>query len=219
MPKNAIPVAVTIADALEARIIETFETSEVPLKQAEIAAEFGVSHIPVREALAALANKGLLRIYANRGAFIVPLTPEGSEELGEIRAALEGMAIERAIGRHTADDLDSARAALRKGARARAMNDRSALNWDFHRALYRPAGMPFLTEQLERLWAHADRYLRFAWRHGHYERRSDAEHEAILDACVQADARQAGRLTRAHILDASRTTAELLRQRAARGAA
>ena len=81
MSKSAQPIAKIIAQALEQRIIEGLHEQAVPLRQAELALEFGTSHIPVREALATLAEKGLVQIIPNRGAVVAPLSAKQCNEL------------------------------------------------------------------------------------------------------------------------------------------
>lgn len=210
MSKSAQPIARTIALALERRIVEGRHAAAQPLRQAELAAEFGTSHIPVREALASLAEKGLVRIVPNRGAEIVPLSASQCRDLAEMRAALEPLALRHAVPHLRDVQLDAAAAALERGRSADGLLDRAQANWDFHRALYAAAARPFLLGQLETLWRHADRYLQFAWAKAHYEARSDREHVAILAACRRRDVRLACRLTRAHILDAAASVVALI---------
>jgi DNA-binding GntR family transcriptional regulator len=210
MPKNATPASAQIAAALEERIVECFDRAPVPLRQAELAEEFGTSHIPVREALAALAKEGLVDLLPNRGAVIPPLTSARGDELAQMRAALELLALSRAVPRIRPEDVARAAAALDAGRRARTLKDRSRANWAFHRALYAPAGMPFLLGELERLWRHADRYLRFTWRRAGYESRSDEEHARLLQAWRDGELALARRLARQHIEDAAQAAAGLL---------
>jgi DNA-binding GntR family transcriptional regulator len=212
MPKNAQPVAKVIAQALEQRIIEGLHAQTVPLRQAELAAEFGTSHIPVREALATLAEKGLVQIIPNRGAVVVPLSAHQCRELAEMRAALEPLALRRSVPRLTAGMLAAARQAWDQGRRARTLARRAQHNWAFHRALYAGGDQPFLMGQLETLWRHADRYLMFAWTHARYESRSDDEHAALLEACEARDVRRACTLTRRHIEAAAEAVEKLLAQ-------
>jgi DNA-binding GntR family transcriptional regulator len=210
MSKSTIPKSRLIADALERRIVNTVSRQAVALRQADLAIEFGVSHIPVREALAALAQRGLLRVLPNRGALIPPLTAQQCEELARIRAALEGLAVEIAVPRLGPAHFSAASASLRMGKRARTLDQRAKCNWAFHRSIYAAAKMPFLDEQLDRLWRHADRYLRYAWKHAHYEERSDAEHDEILAACRAGDPSTAAALVQAHILRAAAEVCRLL---------
>ena len=70
-----------IADALRDAICSGEIAPGAPLKQDEIAAEFSVSHTPVREALKALVSEGLATLHHNRGCFV-----SGSVERGGARA-------------------------------------------------------------------------------------------------------------------------------------
>jgi len=210
MSKSAQPIAKIIAQALEQRIIEGLHEQAVPLRQAELALEFGTSHIPVREALATLAEKGLVQIIPNRGAVVVPLSAKQCNELAGTRVALELVAIRSAIPNLAEAHLKKAQTALARGRATVKLAFRAQQNWEFHRAIYAAGDQPFLLSQLEALWRHADRYLMFAWSRAHYEARSDSEHEAILDACAQGDSRLACRLTKAHIESAAASVARLL---------
>jgi DNA-binding GntR family transcriptional regulator len=194
-----------IADALQERIVNTFSTIDVPLRQAELAAEFGTSHIPVREALALLAEKGLVLALPNRGAVIPPMSAAQCRELALMRCALETLAIEQAMTSLQPEHLRRAELAHQRGRHAATMTGRASANWAFHDALYAAAPMPRLRSDIERLWTHTERYLRFAWREAGYEARSDVEHAEILVACRRGDVARAVALTREHILEASRT--------------
>jgi DNA-binding GntR family transcriptional regulator len=210
MTKSAQPMAQRIARAIEQRIIDNVHQEATSLRQADLAAEFGTSHIPVREALVSLAAKGMVQIIPNRGAVVVPMSGSQCDELAAIRAALEPLALRRALPRLGEWQLKEARAALRQGRQATRVNTRARFNWDFHRALYAAADQPLLLSQLDTLWRHAERYLVFAWKHANYEARSDDEHERIYEACATGNLRLACRLTRQHILAAAGTASRLL---------
>ncbi|MGE5336360.1 MAG: GntR family transcriptional regulator [Gemmatimonadota bacterium] len=213
MSKSAQPVSRLIAQALERRIIDGRYAASLPLRQAELAEEFGASHIPVREALASLAQKGLVEILPNRGAVVVPLSVSQCAELAEMRVALELVALRHSVPRLGAAQIDAARRALERGRSARSLASRARQNWNFHRALCAACDRPFLLGQIETLWRHADRYLQYAWSRAHYEERSDREHAQILQACIARDVRSACGLTRLHILAAAASVAALLRNR------
>lgn len=74
------------------------------LHQDELATRFGVSRIPVREALIALAHSGVISMAPHKGAFVEPLTAEAVRDLYELYARVDGFAIEKAVER--AADLD-----------------------------------------------------------------------------------------------------------------
>src|ERR1700721_881284 len=63
-----------IGDPLRGAICSGEIAPGAPLKQDEIAAEFSVSHTPVREALKALVSEGLATLHHNRGCFVPDLS-------------------------------------------------------------------------------------------------------------------------------------------------
>ena len=91
----------TMSGQITARIREKILTGVYPpgsaLLQDVIAAEFGVSKIPVREALSHLAGEGLVKIVGNRGAVVAALSPDEIMQLFETRAVLESYILRQAI--------------------------------------------------------------------------------------------------------------------------
>src|SRR5574341_1152098 len=87
----------SIADSLRADILRGNLKGGQALKQDEIAAQFGVSKIPVREALVQLKAEGLVNFYPNRGAFVSELSAAEADEIYVMRIALEKEILARAI--------------------------------------------------------------------------------------------------------------------------
>src|SRR5688572_16537325 len=87
----------SIADSLRGDILRGKLPSGQALKQDEIAAQFGVSKIPVREALFQLKAEGLVNFYPNRGAFVSELSAVEVDEIYFMRIALETAVLARAI--------------------------------------------------------------------------------------------------------------------------
>src|SRR6476619_3778037 len=100
-----------IADTLRDEILRGAVAPGQALRQEELADRFGVSRLPVRDALLRLEAQGLVHVYPNRGAFVISLSADEVREIFELRLLLEGDIIERAVPRMTADDwrrIDSA---------------------------------------------------------------------------------------------------------------
>lgn len=76
------------------------------VSQDALAAEYGVSRVPVREALRQLAAEGLIRLQSHRRAVVTSLNLGEIEELIEIVTVLEQLSIERAVPLLAAEDLD-----------------------------------------------------------------------------------------------------------------
>lgn len=181
------------------------------LRQDHLADRFGTTAAPVREALRRLESRHLVEARPRRGVVVRPIAPEDALEVAEMRAALEGVAIERAAAAPRAADAEAAERAVAKAARSRSIAEWLAANRGFHGALYRGAGRPRLLGAIEDLWLTSDRHLYRVWeRVAGYADRSQGEHAAILAAYRAADSREARRLLEAHILAAGRTLRDLL---------
>src|SRR5215471_10919871 len=86
-----------LADALREAIHRGDLADGAVLNQAAIAAHFGVSRVPVREAMRELQAEGLIETRAHRLAVVRGLDVERLIEVYELRALLEGYLIERAV--------------------------------------------------------------------------------------------------------------------------
>lgn len=158
-----------------ARLVNTAEPGEVPrvtedMRQAilsgdeppgtaipieEVARFFGVSQIPVREALKVLLGEGLVDHVPHVGYAVATLTFAEFRELYEVRAALEAAALRAAVVRAGPDDDAEVLAAHRDLAEAIAAGDERAYHAAsrrFHRALIAPAGMPRLLHMYDSAW-------------------------------------------------------------------
>lgn len=202
------------AEALRDRILRGEFGDSMPLRQDAIAAELGVSRIPVREALRQLEAEGLVVFNPHRGAVVSTLSIGEIEELFELRAQIESDLVRRAVPRVTREDLTRARdtlkaydAAFRKGE----VTAWGKLNWEFHATLYAPADRPFTMAVVQRLHQQSDRYLRMQLVLTHGETRASDEHRSILAAAADRDVRQASQLMRQHILGAGRRLVSFVR--------
>jgi DNA-binding GntR family transcriptional regulator len=152
------------------------------LRQDELAAQLGVSKIPVREALHRLAAIGLLRFEPNRGAVVPALSAADAEENYGLRRAIEPELLRRAVPRLTIVDL--AEAELATSGEGLSLTES---NWAFHRALYQPSGWAHGVAMAEMLHAAVAPYvvLYTAGLGGATD--SEDEHKTILEACRSGD--------------------------------
>ena len=177
-----------IADALRADILRGALAPGQALRQEELAGRFGVSRLPVRDALLRLEGEGLVDVLPNRGAFVTALSAAEVREIYHLRALLEGDAIEQAVPRLTAADwrrIDAAHAAATHTAGGAEWADGDR---DFHLALYAPSGRPRQLALIETLRRTVDRY---ATAHAALPSRTAewlADHDAIVAACRAGDA-------------------------------
>jgi len=203
-------VPTVIADQVRARILAGLLSAGERVNQDRIAAELGVSHIPVREALRSLESEGLVTFHPRRGFFVAALSSEDAQELGELRGALEALAVRLSVPRATEADLAAAAAQIELSERAESLAVWSEANWRFHRLLYAPCRRTRLLEVLEGLWRASDRYLRVVWQEAAWQGRSQEEHRAILAAFRARDGRLAQRLVVRHVEAATQALVKVM---------
>lgn len=196
---NTESAAARVARGLRDRVSNGALAPGTTLSQAAIAAEYGVSRIPVRDALQALATDGLVQLHGGT-ATVTPLSIDDLQELYELRGALEPVATRLAVPR-------VGRAGVARMASLLVLMDDPSTppgdwveaNAAFHAEVYTLAGRPrsiALVEQLRRL---TDRYVYF-----HLDVVGDVahlqdEHRQILRAVEDHDADAAAELTRLHL--------------------
>ena len=192
-----------VADGLREGILSGVLGGGRPLRQIEIAEEFGVSSVPVREALRQLEGEGLVVFYPRRGAVVSELSRDEVLEICEMREALELLALRKAFPNITDGDLRRAGEVLDW---ADAQTDEELLarwgqvNWEFHSALYRPANRPQLLGVIRNLHNKFDRYLRIHFSTMDYRGKGQQEHREILERCKQRDEEGAIKALHQHIL-------------------
>jgi DNA-binding GntR family transcriptional regulator len=192
-----------IARSLRADIMRGRLRSKQPLRQDEIAAKFGVSKIPVREALYQLKAEGLVTFYPNRGAAVSKLSPAEADEIFVMRIALETAALRRAIPHLTIADLARAEEIRSAIDHEQNLAQWGEFNWEFHATLYYPAGLPRLMEWVKTLHINVARYLVIYLAGMDYQIASQNEHREILEACRRGDIKAATAYLTNHLQSAS----------------
>lgn len=132
------PLHVLIANELRKALLAGRYQPGERLVEDRLAKDFGVSRIPVREAIRALGSEGLLVVAARQGAMVPSLTPDHARELIEVRAAIEGITARLAAERHDPRIVGRLNDILKRGMKAvatRQMSLLSELNDQFHNAL------------------------------------------------------------------------------------
>ncbi|MEM8861709.1 MAG: GntR family transcriptional regulator [Chloroflexota bacterium] len=157
--KTALNTADLVADALRTSIMKGNLRGGHALRQEELAEQYGVSKIPVREALFQLQSEGLVDFIPGRGAMVSQLSPADANEIYVMRIALEQVALRTAIPNLQTSDFIKAESALKQIDAGPDPIDWGALNWEFHTTLYKPAGMPRLLDTLKMWQTNVARYF------------------------------------------------------------
>ncbi|MFS0851052.1 GntR family transcriptional regulator [Novosphingobium panipatense] len=194
-------LAERIFDVIRERIVEGQLPVSEPVRQDALAAELGVSKIPLREALAKLEHEGLLTSQANRGWFVRPMSQDQAEEIYLLRLAIEPAAAAYACLK--ADDADRAAAceAFERldAATKENLKDVAVRNRQFHVSLVRPGGRLLTTQLVERLEVLAERYVIAHLQPAGRGDRAHLEHRDLLDAWLAGDSSRVKDLLTAHI--------------------
>jgi len=162
---------------------------DLPIRQDALAAELGVSKIPLREALARLEQEGLLTSHANRGYFVQPMSSAQAEEIFELRLSIEPVAAARAARYATETDQRAAIETFERLDRAASDNlpEVAMRNRDFHTALVRPGDRMLTTQVVERLTILAERYVIAHLAPAGRDQRAHLEHRGLLDSWLARD--------------------------------
>ena len=203
-PKRPLTIAQTVASQIREQILKREIKGGEPLRQESIAKSFGTSIIPVREALRQLEAEGLVELKTHRGAVATELTLDKALEWIHLRRLIETDLIGQAIEKITPDDLQNAREILGRFDNAmdhmREIDHWTGYNWEFHAALYAPAGKPETLKTLADLHNKCDRYIRLQLLTGDHIQRAEDEHHELVDICERKDKRAAKSLMHRHIV-------------------
>jgi DNA-binding GntR family transcriptional regulator len=194
-------VAATIADSLAHMIFTGGLRPGERLVQARLAEQFGVSRLPVRDALHILEQRSLVVTRPRRGVVVRPVSRRGVHDIFAVRVALEPTALEEVVQGLTAADLSYLSGIVRAQDRAVQRGDMveaTALDQRFHDYLNSLVGNALLREMLQILWAR-NRQIRsvvqVSDRGKEIGRRSVARHRGLLDALRGRDCARAKELT------------------------
>lgn len=179
-------------ETIEARLRDAIVAGRLPagtpLRQEELAAAFGVSRMPVREALRRLEMQGLATSTPHKGAVVAPLITSDAIETYEVRLLLEPEALRQSLPRLRQADLVEARALLAAVGEHADAGAMAELNTRFHLALYRRATNRHLLRLIESELRGESRFLRFHASPAGTGATARADHLALLEAAERGDA-------------------------------
>lgn len=189
-----------VADRLRSEIISGHFAPGRPLREEALAAEYGASRLPVREALAQLNAEGFVSLTRYRGAAVATLRPETGLELIDIRCKLEALAASRAAQSRGGEAAEDLREVLDRGlrlAKEGSYEQLPELVSRFHELVAVASGNVELGEMLAQL-----RYKTSWVFHLSLPERSEAnwqEHAEVLAAIEQGFSGVAAQLMEEHV--------------------
>lgn len=170
------------------------------LEEAVIAARFGVSRTPVREAIQRLVATGMVEVRRRKGTIVTQLTMPRLIGMIEMMSEMDILAARLAARRATQEEREALGDIL---ARAnKEVSDQQAytrLNREFHWALYSATHNPYLEDVALRTWKVLQPYRNFRLDQPVRRKTSLAEHEAIFEAIRSSDGELAGKQMASHV--------------------
>ncbi|MGW4159964.1 GntR family transcriptional regulator [Streptomyces sp. NPDC004788] len=192
--------AQSVCTAIRDDIVSGVYARGARLTEEQLARRYGVSRVPVREALRTLESEGFVVTRRHAGAQVAEPGEQEAADLLDMRSLLEPLGAHRAAQRRTEAHLKVLRGLVRLGqerARHGRSEDLRALDGWFHETLAQASGSPPLTALLTQL------RQKIAWMYAAEpaDRPADswAEHGAIVDAVARGDAERARALTALHV--------------------
>lgn len=193
----------TIAQLIQQDILEGRLLPGARLLQEEVAARYGSSTTPVREAFHKLESGGLLVRHPHRGYLVASRSADEIDDIWRVRFLVEGLEAELAAPRLTDADLaELDRLTAEIAAAGGDLAQYTRLNTLFHDTIYRAAGRPTLFAISKGLRDPSFTVLAQYFAAGGTMDTLHAEHEAILAACRARDASALKCATQAHIENA-----------------
>lgn len=199
-----------VQDAIREDILSGKFPPGARIDQNQLAAQLGVSLIPVREGLRQLEAEGLVRVEPRRGVFVAERSADEVREISLIRERLEELATQLAVPKLTDADFVKLDGCMQQMARAITLDDLPqflALNREFHFIIYSASQQDLLVQMIASLW---DRFRLYRQRAAYITenaQRSYDEHQEILAALRARDVLTVGALMREHVRRSAATIA------------
>lgn len=214
-PGDPSPLHERIYETLRAEVISGQRKPGELLSEAELARSWGVSRSPIREALRQLEQHDLVRWAPRRGATVARLTVAGLRDIYEVREALESLSAGLAAERGSPADLAKMRDLAAEVEQAQDEGDylrAIMLDDEFHRLMASTTRNRMLESQSGRV---LDRVIMARMMVREEPGRTQEivhEHQGILDALGQRDAKKAAEMAALHVRSARVRLMEMLQR-------
>jgi DNA-binding GntR family transcriptional regulator len=161
--EDALALSETIVDRLRNLILSGDLAPHSKLTQRDLADQFGVSAMPVRDAIKQLIGEGFVVAEGQKTIVVAPLNADDFLDIMQMRLLLEPRALELAAPYLREADFAGIDAILSSAAAQDTPRDQVDKHWQFHQALYQPCRRPRLMATIEAQHLHLNRYLLPNW--------------------------------------------------------
>jgi DNA-binding GntR family transcriptional regulator len=149
-----------IADSIRSDILGGRLAPGARIRQEDVAARFGASRLPVREALRSLEADGLVTLVANTGAWVSRLTLEECVEIYRTRERIEPLLLRYALPHYPDDRIDRLSELAARMEGTQDIEEFLSLDREFHLTSYEDSGTSLLGDLVHRLWNATQHYRR-----------------------------------------------------------
>jgi DNA-binding GntR family transcriptional regulator len=200
-PRSLAPRALyqDVAERLRQQIFARELEPGAWIDEQKLAAEFGISRTPLREALKVLAVEGLVTIKVRRGAYVTEVSRDDVAQVYHLLGLLESDAAAEVAARASDDELQSLQALHERLEKQQRQRDAFfATNEQFHLRLLELAGNRWRAQIVHDL----RKVMKLNRHHSLFRQgrlaESLAEHRALMQALLARDAEAARALMRRH---------------------
>lgn len=200
--KNIKSLAESVFIRLEEEILNGTLKPGDTLTEIALSQRMGVSRTPLRAAIHALAEEGLVEVIPNKGAVVVGVGADDLIEIYDIRMRLEGIAASLAARRISSESLRRLEESVELSEFYLSKKDSDhlkELDSDFHNIIFKSSGSRHLAKILTELHRNIRSYRKMSLSVPARLEKSVAEHKQILAAIKAHDEEEAARLTVAHV--------------------
>jgi len=191
-----------ITDQLRQAILDGTHPAGSQLRQDALGEAYGVSRIPVREALFQLEAEGLVKIVPQKGAIVSELSLDEINDVFDLRIILEPRMLAQSAPHFVDDDfaaLDDIQRRFEKAIAAGNISEWGQLNADFHMAMYVRARQPRTQTIVMALLQTSDRYTRMQLSTTTAMGIAEKEHAELIALCRSQQIDDACRFLERHI--------------------
>lgn len=194
-----------IEEKLRSAILDGRLPAGMAVRQQELATLFGVSRMPVREALRQLEAQSLLKVVMHKGAVVAPLIGEDAVDTYNLRLLLETEALRQSVPNLTEAHIAEARHYIDQLDTETNLSELGRLNRLFHLSLYAGSSNRKLLRLIEQELNEEERFLRFHLSSMGLGKPTQDDHIELVDAVQDRDVERAVTVLQRHLNNASAT--------------
>ncbi|NMA82681.1 MAG: GntR family transcriptional regulator [Epulopiscium sp.] len=210
-----LPLRDVVFNTLREAILKGDLTPGERLMEKQLAEMMGVSRTPIREAIRKLELEGLVVMAPRKGAQVAEITEKDLQDVLEVRAALEALAVRLACEKMKKEELDKLRRTMEEFKEAADAKDVYGMidkDVEFHDIIFRSTENERLMQIVNNLREQIYRYRVAYLKHSHHHTGIQEEHEDILRVIEEKRVEEAENVATVHIHNQEKAVIQLIRE-------